>query len=341
VKKFIHSVVLFSTVGLIPVIILTIGYIAFDPFKVLHDYDDFSGSFVDLNRDYVSSQFFLKNNENCHYDAFIFGSSRTLAYRTSTWLKYLPSSASPFMFDARGESVYGIYTKLKYLDEHNVPITNALILLDRDMSFDFTSDHIEFLGKKDPAISGDSRLLFQFAFFKTYFNPKFLLSYYLYKFTGKFYPFMTGYIHDIETSNVIHEKTPLTNEHAYAEAIERKLDEAPDAYYNVEKKSEFYDRGAETTASFPQIGLAHRKLLEGIKSILEKQQTNYKVVLHPLYEQVKFNPEDMKILQELFGKHLYDFSGKNDLTDKITNYYETKHFRKAVGDSILKRIYEN
>ena len=81
-------------------------------------------------------------------------------------------------------------------------------------------------------------------------------------------------------------------------------------------------------------------MLKEIKRLLLKNKTKFKVVLSPLYEQTKFNPHDLQILKYVFGKNLYDFTGKNRFTDKITNYYESSHFRPSVGDSIMKIIYK-
>ncbi len=81
-------------------------------------------------------------------------------------------------------------------------------------------------------------------------------------------------------------------------------------------------------------------MLKEIKRILKKNNTNYKVVLTPLYEQIKYNPTDLIFLKNLFGSNLYDFSGKNSYTENQTNYYESSHFKPVIGDSILAIIYK-
>jgi hypothetical protein len=96
----------------------------------------------------------------------------------------------------------------------------------------------------------------------------------------------------------------------------------------------------EKTDSIQRINKKQIFMLKEVKHILEKNNTNYKVVLSPLYEQIKFNNSDLLLLENEFGNNLYDFSGKNSFTDVKTNYYETSHFRPNVGDSILKIIYK-
>jgi hypothetical protein len=40
-----------------------------------------------------------------------------MAFKPARWKKYLPQNAEPFLFDASNESIYGIYTKIKWLDK--------------------------------------------------------------------------------------------------------------------------------------------------------------------------------------------------------------------------------
>ncbi len=132
-KKIFH----FTSISLIPLILFILFYTYYDPFKVLRDYKNYSSSEVVLNRDYVSTTMFLKNHKKNNYNSFIFGSSRTLAFRTKVWSKYLTKKDKIFVFDASSESIYGIYTKLKYLDSKKIKITNAIIVICRDRTFEY------------------------------------------------------------------------------------------------------------------------------------------------------------------------------------------------------------
>ena len=82
-----------------------------DPFKIIKTYDNYSNNLkVIPNRDFISTEVYLKNRKIYHYNSFIFGSSRTMAYKTNDWRKYIDSTSRPFLFDASGESLFGIYT---------------------------------------------------------------------------------------------------------------------------------------------------------------------------------------------------------------------------------------
>lgn len=332
-KQFIKKLICFSWIGIIILLILLQTYLYFDPFKVLKHYDDYSSSYVLPNRDYISTTMFLKNYKKNNYNSFIFGSSRTVAFRINSWSKYLSTKDSLFAFDASNESIYGIYTKLKYLDAKNIEIKNALIILCRDVSFNYEKNQTGHLFIKHPSTSGEHNVAFQFEFFKAYINPRFLFNFYSYKIFGTYRPFMFGYIEKNQTAY-----DSLTNEISVIDR-EAEIIQNPTEYY-AKRKVLFHERIGEKTDSMERITKKQIFMLQEIKRILEKHNTHYKVILSPLYEQIKFNASDLVLLKNEFGNNLYDFSGKNAFTEDKKNYYETSHFRPNVGDDILKIIYE-
>lgn len=333
-KQFITRLTYFSLIGIITIITLLLSYLYFDPFKILRSYNDYSYSYVIPNRDYISTTMFIKNYKKNSYNSFIFGSSRTLAFRPDSWRKYLSDNAKPFMFDASDESIYGIYTKLKYLDSTNVKINNALIILCRDASFSYTENSKGHLYIKHPVTSGESNWNFQFEFFKAFLSPKFLFNFYSYKVIGAYKPFMSGYI---ENRKITFDT--ITNEINIIDQ-ETEISHNPTQYY-LKRKNLFFARTAgEQIDSVRRINSKQLNMLQDVKRILEKNKTNYKVVISPLYEQIKFSNSDISILNDIFGNNLFDFSGKNKFTESMTNYYETSHYRPIVGDSILNIIYK-
>ena len=86
--------------------------------------------------------------------------------------------------------------------------------------------------------------------------------------------------------------------------------------------------------------LAQRQQLVAISNILKRNNTNFQLVISPLYHQEKLNPVDFSILQHTFGTaHVHDFSGLNEFTIPVGNYYEENHYRPIVGRKILRVIY--
>ena len=83
-------------------------------------------------------------------------------------------------------------------------------------------------------------------------------------------------------------------------------------------------------------------MLTEISRLLHLHHTQYKVVISPLYDQIKFNPSDLQVLQEIFGRqNVYDFSGSNAITSDYHNYYEESHFRPVIAQRLMDSIYFN
>jgi hypothetical protein len=331
-KKFLFKITSFSLVILIVVVTAILSYVYFDPFMVVKTYSNYSYSEVIPNRDYVSTEMFIKNSKRYNYNSFILGSSRTLGFQPKTWKKYLDRNDSPFSFDASGESIYGIYTKLRYLDSIHQPLKNVLIILCRDATFWTSENPINHLGIKHPTTSRESRYDFHMTFFNAYLDPEFLHYFYQFKMTNTYLPSMKRHI---EFRKI--EYDSITNEICILDQ-EKEITETPIKYYE-KRDNLFYKRNGEQIDTMERINSKQLMMLAEIKAILDRNKTNYKVILSPLYEQIKFSSEDFYTLKTLFKENLFDFTGKNKFTDSKINFYEDSHFRPIVGESIMDSIY--
>lgn len=331
-KKFLHKITVFSLIGFIPFGVLTAGYVYFDPFQVLKKHKNTNFREISPNRDYVSTEMFLKNYNQYQYNSFVFGSSRTLAYKPLTWYNYLNPDAKIFMFDAANESIYGIYKKIKFLEARKVILNNILIILCHSCSFENDTNQKGYLFIKHPLISEESAFKFQLEFYKTYLNPRYFLRFYDYIFSGKYKKYMKSYFEFGKTTI-----DSITNQMCEIDH-ENELKRDFNAYYK-KRNAVFYNRNGEKKDNISRINKKHLFMLQEIKRILKKHKTNYKVILSPLYDQVRFNKTDLILLKNTFGNNLFDYSGKNTFTYLKTNYYEDSHYKPCVGDSILKQIY--
>lgn len=79
-------------------------FLLLDPFRVVRHYSNYSYPVATLNREFIATETYLKNYNKYHYNSFIFGSSRSNAFKPSTWKNYLQPNDSPFSFDASGET---------------------------------------------------------------------------------------------------------------------------------------------------------------------------------------------------------------------------------------------
>jgi hypothetical protein len=111
--------------------------------------------------------------------------------------------------------------------------------------------------------------------------------------------------------------------------------------YYLPRKSLFYERSAWPQQLEPIIKDEQTKLLEEIFDILIQNKAEYRIVISPLYDQIKLNTEDYDYLCNLFGrKNVYDFSGRNEITNNVINYYDNSHYRPHVTKYILDVIYK-
>jgi len=331
-RRFFKTGLSFLFLLLCPFVTLLMLYIHFDPFQVVKKYTTYQFSPVDLNRDYISTEVFLANRQKYNYNSFIFGSSRATSFNPDSWAKYLNEYAVPFTFDATAETVYGINTKLKFLEKEGTDLDNILILLCRNAYY-VTENYNDHLGIKHPKVSGESTMNFQYSFFKAYFNLKFLMGYYSYLLLGRESILTHGIIQhkglslDYKTNDI----TPIS--------WDNELQMNSKKYYEVRKEI-FYNREGEQFENNQEINETCLDMLMEIRDILERNHSNYKIILSPIYDQIKFPTRDKEILVEIFGDHLFDFTGKNFITENYTNWYESFHFRPFVADSILNIIYK-
>ena len=332
ISRFLFKVSLLS----LPLLLLSLFYVCADPFKVIWSYDVYYRSgpnHVTLNRDYVSLETFLHHQSREKWDSFIFGNSRSLFYEVRDWALSIGSERS-YHFDASGESLYGITRKLQFLERHQLPVSNALIILDAETLNTVTNSQGHLL-IKHPLLSGQNRLVFQMEYFKTFFSRRFLVAYLDFRLCNRIKPYMI--------EECLLDERPIDYDVRHNEIRfglqEQLIRDNPDAYY-VPRKAIFYTRPVQQTVAAPVIKQPQRtELLEAVR-VLTSQHTNYRLVISPLYDQVRFNPADLAYLKEVFGAdRVHDFSGINDITSEYRNYYEASHYRPHIARQIMSIVY--
>jgi hypothetical protein len=338
IKRLFIKLLLFS----IPFVCFVLLYLFMDPFKVVRQYDSYYNSgqpnYISLNKDHISTQNWLNHHNKYGYDSYIFGNSRSLYYEVNTWKDYIGVPYQKcYHFDASGESIYGIAKKFEFLDRQQAKIKNALVVIDGELlnKADNSAGHL-FL--KDPNISGDHKFKFQLESIKAFFDFKFLTSFLDFKMSGQIKEYMKKeFLLDDRTFYYDN----VTNE-IQQQQYEGIIKNNPTAFYEP-RKDVFYARDTTKQQVTPKvIREAQLQLLSSIKNILQKNKTNYRIVISPLYDQKKLNPEDLKILKDTFGeKNVFDFSGINDFTKDFHNYYETSHYRPHIAAAVMRIIYSD
>lgn len=332
-RKFLSLALKFGS----PLIVMLLVYLILDPFKIVQQHDSFYEPYgsaeVGVNKDYMSTSNFDRNYEKYSYDSFIFGNSRSIFYDAAEWAKYLPASSSPYHFDASGETLYGIYKKIQYIDGKGLELNNVLLVLDHTTLMQDKA-RTEHLFAISPQLENYSNFLeFHTAGFRAFYSKNFLRAYIEYNITGEVKPYMT--------EGALLMNSPMkydskTNEVRFLN--EEEIDGG--SYYTPEQMAVFYERNKVEETSPATIGKTQKEMLEEIAAIFKKHNTNCKVIINPLYDQKRFSPEDLNYLKRKFGKdQVFDFSGKNDITEDYRNYYEESHYRPKVGRLLLSRIY--
>lgn len=326
-RKFSIKLCLFLS----PLIVLVVGYILTDPFKILRNYDAYPDNFAkSLNRDRISTQIFLNNLQQYNYKSFIFGSSRSSVFYAREWGKHI-NDATPYHFDASCETISGVATKLKFIESKGNKIENALFVFDRSL-FNYEQDTLGSVFVQDYRVSGLDWWKYHTIFVNTYFSKGFFVAFYDNLITGSFRNYMRQFL-EFRKINY----TPIVNDFIFTSYIEQiKKDSV--GYYN--QPDFFYKRSKEKNLQPPAIKAYQLKYLAEIKESLKKNNTKFKIVLGPTYDQHYFNQQDLATLIKYFGKeNVYDFSGINEYTENIGNYYEIYHYKPSVANDIMNKIY--
>jgi hypothetical protein len=330
---FIKKLIWFFVPFVVIAVLIVGSFFYLDPFRILNKQDVFNNYIVAYNEDFVTTERYLKQKDRLN--AFIFGSSRAgCGFQLDAWAKHLDSTDKAYSFCASNESIFGIYGKMRLIDEEGKRIDKALIVIDTDVTFTRNTNSMGHLFIKHPRVSGESRKEFVSEFIKDYIFTGFFVAYLDYHFFHTRRSYMDGYLDfNLQADD---EYIPFN--------VKRRegLILADSGNYYLNKTDIFYARPAKEVVQEPKISKQGLDFLNKIKKILDKHQTEFKVIVSPIYDQKKLNPADIDVLKATFGgSRVYDFSGKNEITDSIHNYYEAAHFRIHIGEQIINQIYQN
>lgn len=332
-KKLLFKLLLIS----LPFLFIAGVYLYFDPFRVLYHYKAFyqpyDSIYFQLDDDYISTQTLLQNYSTSHYDSYIFGGSRSDFYAVDEWKKHI-SSTNCYHYSSAYESLYGVEKKMLLIKQKGYDFNNALVILDHDLMSE-VKNQFGPLTLKHPALSGQSEFGFQTEFFKYFLDKDFLFAYIDLKFSGHLKKYMTDEkVFSFEKFRY----DQVANEFKHIAVEEEWLADSQQFY--TRRTNVFYDRPSAVQYGKPVIGPTQEEMLRNMKAVMADKKTSYKIVVNPLYDQLQLDPADLAKLQEIFGKeNIFDFSGRNAITDNKFNYYETSHYRPRVANYVMNVIY--
>lgn len=312
-----------------PFWLITALYFHDDPFMVMRNYRIYDSK-VMLNEAYVGWHIYLNNRDSIPFNSFLMGNSCTMAFRCTEWEKYLNGGRAVRLF-GNIESMMAIYKKLMALEREHAPIKNVLMILDKSsLSKTYLQSGYNFV--LPPAISGDRPLNAQLAFLQGFVSPDFLFPYLKYRLTGT----VTSSMKAFNPYGRI--RNPINND---AMNPREKMIEKEGVQYWADHKKDFPYRDGKQVINSSVIFGQQQALLLDIEKVLRRNSTSVKIVISPDYKQEKINPRDVRILKSIFGKdNVFDFTGINEYTNDIHNFYEKGHYRPLLGNKLLKVIYQ-
>jgi len=333
-KKMNRELILLKKIILFlsPFIIMTVVYIIIDPYMVIYNYADYNKNyFINKNRDFVSTEMFIKNSKERNYDSFIFGSSTSLFTPPSIWSKYIETENNIYSFDASRERLTGIWSKVKYLDEHDVKIKNALVNLESKTFMEFVNNVP--LYSKHYKVYPSSSMYFQYASFLNFCDLRFVFALVHFKLSNQFFPYMNDFL----VSEPYYYDT-VTNEYNNIGILDGfKKDSV--SYYEV-RKGNFPKRSGKPLEENSKIETYHIQMLNEIRDIFSMHNTDYKILICPTYNQIEFNHSDLSVIKAIFGdENVFDFTGINRFTEDKSMYYDEFHFKKYLGKELLDSAY--
>lgn len=335
-KRYIKTLVLFS----LPFILLLAIYIYTDPFKVVWSYDNYyptgKSDGISLNPSHVGTRNYLRRQPQEHYNAFIFGNSRSVYYPVSEWEKHLPSGSKCYHFDAAAESVLGVWEKVRLIDRQGDTLRNVLFVADADLLSRQQCLHWH-LCETDPALTGYRNWAsFHWYNLRAFLNVKYMRALLDYHLFHTLRPYM---LENSMLSEDLFNYDPLTNECDF-QPMEEQI--AKGSYYTPQRIAVFQGVQFPDSVSAPVLKAPHLVLLDSIASVLHRHHTHTDIVISPLYNQIRLNPADIQALQERFGaESVHDFSGPNRWNADYHNYFEASHYRTHVAKEVLTEIHNN
>ena len=178
-----------------------------------------------------------------------------------------------------------------------------------------------------------SAVKFYWVNLKASLNPRLVISYIDYSLFKTYRSYMKNHIRRYKYPDTY---TPISNDIYYD--YDKLIAEDSLAYYK-NMSSKFYKRPI-TNYKKAEVSNEEIKLLKAIETILKKHKTSYKIVVSPLYDQIPLEKEQLELLKSVFKTNsVYNFSGDNELTRPISNFYEQSHYRPVVANKILDSIY--
>ena len=236
-------------------------------------------------------------------------------YKASYWKPYLDSTASILHFDASMETLTGIINEMHFLNNHGSTIKNALIVIEVEMLGRQPSED-DILYVQHPATTG---AINWFHVQTQFFNAIRDFDQIRYAFSPN------GYKNETQQEGIISDIAPnrigYLNEMYYCE-IDSIIATCPDKFFTPERLAQ-RKRAILPSASQPAIDETVEAQLKTIKGILDKNNTNFIIIVPPRATNPQLKWQDLWVMKAIFGEDkVHDFSGHPEYVNDERAYYD-------------------
>ncbi|MBO4721328.1 MAG: hypothetical protein J5629_00165 [Muribaculaceae bacterium] len=338
-KDSIKKFCLRTLLAVSPVLLFMAFYAIVDPFHIVHpissDSQGQDSIIVGNNAGFTSIETYLLYNDQYHYDSFIFGSSMSQNFKASYWMPYLDSTASILHFDASMETFTGIINKMRFLNNHGNTIKNALIVIEVEMLGRQPSED-DILYIQHPATTGAINWFHVHTQFIKAFCDLNQVKYAL-------FPSQSN--NDLQQDGIVSEiapnRVPHLNEMYYGE-IDSIIATSPDKFFTPERLAQ-RKRVRLPSASQPTIDEAVETQLKTIKEILDKNKSNYIIIVPPRATNPQLTWQDLWVMKSIFGEDkVHDFSSHPEFVNDERVYYDkAAHLISSKCKILLDSAYYN
>lgn len=309
-----------------PLLITLVFFVGDDPFGIFYN----NNAIAEGSGDVAVTREFMEGRYEKKFNSFVFGNSRTKAFFPKDLSNYFKDTAI-LCFGAPGESVLNIRKKLELITGNHLKVKNAIVLLDEGTLQNTDNEHAFYKGpvyNHSPLTSNMSYFQFYSNYIQYYYSDLFFLKHILFRVSGKYIDWMANAFKDPGREDLYRGKN--------YPSLEDSLIENNFAEYKRVFHPNYSDNSKDVT-DIDQRDIAH---LATIKEIFIRENTNYKIVVPPAFHKKKTSENVQKRLAQLFGSHVYDFTGINKITSDSTLNYENLHFTRRAALLILDSIYK-
>jgi hypothetical protein len=323
-KKLLINSLLFSS----PLLICLLFFAFDDPFGIFYK----DKGLAEPSEDVIKIREFLNETPDQYHQAFIFGNSRTHAFRDVDWKKFI-GNENVFHFGSPGESLLNIRRKMEMILDRQ-PMKHALILLDAGILENTDNTHRTYQGpvyNHSPKTSDISYFDFYANYIKYYFDDYF--------FAKHIYYFFTSNYKSEWMKNAFAEPKPKVDafkSHVYDCLADSLIETDFNEYKRV-----FNPDYSLTSRNVDRVAPEDSLHLVEIRRLLEKNNVEYRIFVPPDFSCEKLNGNISMTLKKIMGNKFYDFTGKNRIATDSTLNYENLHFTYRAAQMMLSDMYEH